>query len=65
MSDGEGADADKDAADQEGEEEAQVIVAKPKPPPTKKGVKNDRGDYVVTSIDIPDMRTGVSKNHAN
>jgi hypothetical protein len=61
MSDGEGADADKDAADQE--EQAQVIIAKPKPPPTKKGVKNDRGDYVVTSIDIPDMRTGVSKKN--
>ena len=65
MSDGEGADADKDAADQEGEEQAEVIIAQPKPPPTKKGIKNDRGDYVVTSIDIPDMRTGVSKKNEN
>ena len=65
MSDGEGADADKDAADQEIEEQAKVIVSKPLPPPTKKGVKNDRGDYVVSTIDIPDMRTGVSKMNEN
>ena len=30
--------------------------------PGKKGVKNAQGDYVVTSIDIPDHRTGVRKN---
>ena len=28
----------------------------------QKGFKNDRGDYVVTSINIPDMRTDVKKN---
>lgn len=28
-------------------------------PPAKKGSKNARGDYVVTTIDIPDMRTGM------
>jgi len=28
-------------------------------PPAKKGSKNERGDYVVTTIDIPDMRTGM------
>ena len=60
MSDGE-ADGDKDGADQENEEKTHTIIQKPKPPAPKKGTKNERGDYVVTSIDIPDMRTGVSK----
>jgi len=27
----------------------------------KKGSKNARGDYVVSTIDIPDMRKGLSK----
>ena len=30
--------------------------------PGKKGVKNQHGDYVVTSIDIPDHRSGIRKN---
>ena len=29
---------------------------KKKVPAAKKGFKNERGDYVVTSIDLPDMR---------
>ena len=33
--------------------------------PAKKGFKNDRGDYVVTTIDIPDMRTGMRKEGGN
>lgn len=32
-------------------------IVKPK---TQKGFKNDRGDYVVTTIDIHDLRTGVN-----
>lgn len=28
-------------------------------PPTKKGTKNKRGDYVVTSINVVDTRTGI------
>lgn len=47
------------------EEEAEAAAkkeAKKKIPPPKKGTKNDRGDYVVTTIDIPDMRTGLKDN---
>lgn len=29
--------------------------------PAQKGTKNKEGDYIVTSIDIPDNRTGIKK----
>ena len=48
-------ESDKDA------EEEQVQVKKEKKkkiPQAKKGFKNDRGDYVVTSIVVPDLRAG-------
>ena len=43
------------------EEEKAKITIKKKIPATQKGFKNDRGDYVVTTINIPDMRSGVNK----
>ena len=33
-------------------------------PPTKKGYKNKGGDYVVSSIFIPDMREGMREDKA-
>jgi|TARA_B110001450_G_C17554563_1_gene454110 hypothetical protein len=51
-------DSDKDA------EEEQVQVKKEKKkkiPQAKKGFKNDRGDYVVTSIVVPDLRVTEKK----
>lgn len=52
--------------DQPNEQETQPEQAEPKEevkkpyiPPTKKGFKNDKGDYVVTSINIPDLRDGL------
>ena len=36
-------------------------IKKKKIPAAQKGFKNKQGDYVVTKIDIPDMRTGVNK----
>ena len=46
----------------DGEAKNHVIKqAKKKIPPTQKGTKNKQGDYVVTTIDIPDIRTGVKK----
>ena len=57
--------AEMSDGDQEEEvEQDQQKEAKPKKkvPPAQKGVKNSQGDYVVTSIDIPDMRTGVKKD---
>ena len=49
--------------EQPAEEKNHVIKpAKKKIPPAQKGTKNSHGDYVVTSIDIPDMRTGVKKD---
>ena len=55
--------------DDEGEEEAkgddqqEEVEQEPKKviPPPMKGTKNKQGDYVVTTIDIPDSRDGVSK----
>merc|ERR1711935_896803 len=41
-----------------GEEPKKVI------PPPMKGTKNKGGDYVVTSIDIPDLRDGVKSKAA-
>ena len=33
-------------------------------PSTKKGFKNKQGDYVVTTINIPDMRDGLKAEKA-
>lgn len=55
MSDGEEPEADA------AEDKAKITIKKKKVPAAQKGFKNDRGDYVVTSINIPDMRTGVNK----
>ena len=41
------------------EEEKKVVI-----PPTKKGFKNKQGDYVVTTINIPDMRDGLKAEKA-
>lgn len=52
-----------DNGEEEEEEKQQDANAEEKPKIKKpiKGTKNKDGDYVVTSIDIPDMRTGVNK----
>ena len=49
----------------EEEKVEEIKVVKKIIPPAKKGHKNTRGDYVVTTIDIPDMRTGLSKGGEN
>jgi len=59
--------SDNDAEEQpeENEEVKKEHVIKPakkKVPAEQKGIKNARGDYVVTSIDIPDLRAGVKKD---
>ena len=41
---------------EEQEQTQAVKEEKKKVPATKKGFKNDRGDYVVTTIDLPDMK---------
>ena len=42
------------------DEQIEVEVEKPKKiKPAKKGTKNRDGDYVITTLDIPDMRTGM------
>lgn len=53
-----------DNGEEEEEEKQQEANAEEKPKIKKavKGTKNKDGDYVVTSINIPDMRTGISKN---
>ena len=43
------------------EEKAKITIKKKKIPAAQKGFKNDRGDYVVTTINIPDMRSGINK----
>lgn len=53
MSDGE--EPEQETKD---EEKAKITIKKKKIPAAQKGFKNDRGDYVVTTINIPDMRTG-------
>ena len=55
MSDGEEESAQQLQKEEKKEEKKPV-------PPEQKGMKNSRGDYVVTSIDIPDMRGGVKKD---
>ena len=57
--------SDDEAAVAEGQEDEADKSKAEKPKKKiqgKKGFKNERGDYVVTSIDIPDMRTGVKKD---
>ena len=50
-----------DNGEEEEEEKQQEAAVEEKPKVKKpiKGTKNKDGDYVVTTIDIPDMRTGV------
>lgn len=48
------ADAEKEQAEVKKEKKKKV-------PAAKKGFKNDRGDYVVTSIVVPDLRVGAEK----
>ena len=57
MSDGE--EPEQEAKD---EEKAKITIKKKKIPAAQKGFKNDRGDYVVTTINIPDMRTGMKND---
>lgn len=57
MSDGE--EPEQEAKD---EEKAKITIKKKKVPAAQKGFKNDRGDYVVTTINIPDMRTGMKND---
>ena len=41
------------------EEKQHVIKPAKKIPPPQKGTKNAQGDYVVTKIEIPDLRVGI------
>ena len=54
-------DGEEPEADAKEDEKAKITIKKKKIPAAQKGFKNDRGDYVVTTINIPDMRTGVAK----
>lgn len=57
---------DQEVNDQAKEgEQAEEEKPKMKKIPGKKGVKNAQGDYVVTSIDIPDHRSGMKKKNEN
>lgn len=56
MSDGE--EAEPEAVEENKSEEEEPEEPKYIPPPMK-GTKNKGGDYVVTTIDIPDFRDGV------
>ena len=58
MSDGQEEQEAQETA--EGEQKNHVI--KPAKKKAPEGSKNKYGDYVVTSIDIPDLRTGVKDN---
>ena len=55
-------DGEEPEAEAKEEEKAKITIKKKKIPAAQKGFKNERGDYVVTTINIPDMRTGVNKN---
>ena len=52
-----------DDEEEQQEEEVKPQVEEPKKviPPPRKGTKNKGGDYVVTTLDIPDFRDGVKK----
>ena len=54
-------DQEVSQANTEGDQ-AEQDKPKKKVIPGKKGVKNQHGDYVVTSIDIPDHRSGIKKD---
>ena len=54
-------DGEEPEAEAKEEDKAKITIKKKKVPAAQKGFKNDRGDYVVTTINIPDMRTGVAK----
>ena len=54
-------DGEEPEADAKEDEKAKITIKKKKIQAAQKGFKNDRGDYVVTTINIPDMRTGVAK----
>ena len=54
-------DDDEPEADSKDQEQEVKKEKKKKIPQAKKGFKNDRGDYVVTSIVVPDLRSGVDK----
>jgi hypothetical protein len=54
-------DGEEPEVETQDEEKVEITIIKKKIPVTQKGFKNKQGDYVVTKIDIPDMRTGVNK----
>ena len=56
--------SDGEDAEQE-EEKVQSTEPKKNIPVPKKGTKNKGGDYVVTKIDIPDLRDGIKKGTSN
>ena len=47
------------------EAEEKKVVKKKNIPKAQKGVKNDRGDYVVTKIEIADARADAKKEREN
>lgn len=51
--------SDGDDGEQEEEKVAAPVEPKKFIPPPKKGTKNKGGDYVVTTLDIPDFRDGI------
>ena len=59
-------DNEQDEVEQQKTEEEKSHTIKQAKKPKQQGTKNERGDYVVTSIDIPDMRSGIKKDeHGN
>ena len=61
MSDG-GEDESPDKVEDGEKQEEKPAPVKKAPPPAKKGIKNDKGDYIVTSFNIVDERTGIKKS---
>ena len=53
-------DEEKKEDQKEEEQEPKKVI-----PPPMKGTKNKQGDYVVTTIDIPDTRDGIKKKKGN
>ena len=49
-------DGEEPEVETKDDEKAKITIKKKKIPAAQKGFKNDRGDYVVTTINIPDMR---------
>ena len=56
------AEEEQPAENQEKQHVIKPAAEKKKVPPPQKGSKNKDGDYVVTTIDIPDIRSGVKQN---